>query len=1262
MTQRPPDPGPNGDFVHLHVHSEFSLLDGLSRIPEMTQRVADQGMPALALTDHGSMYGVIPFHAAAKKAGIKPIIGIEAYVAPRGMADKEGKADADYHHMILLAKDDTGYRNLLALTTAAHLDGYYYKPRIDKELLARHSKGLIGTSGCLGGEVLKRLAQGDEPGAAKVADEYRSILGPENFYIEIQEHGIDDQRRLHPQLVELARRQNIPLLATNDTHYTSPDQYEAHDLLVCIQTASNVDTPGRMRFENNEFYLKSAAEMRRLFNGELSDAMDNTLRVAEQCDVRLDYEGLRLPHFPVPEGETAESWLRKECERGLTDRYPRVTDEIRNRLDYELGIIGRMGYSGYFLIVADFIRFARERKIFTTCRGSAPGSIVTYSLGITPVDPLAYGLPFERFLNPDRVTMPDIDIDFQDSRRDEVIEYVTSKYGDDRVAQIITFGTLGAKAAIRDVGRAMGLTYAEADRVAKAVPNELNISLDRAVETSPPLRELMAGDERVEKLIGIAKQVEGVSRHASTHAAGIVISREPLTEIMPLQRATDGRTTMTQFEMHACEALGLLKFDFLGLINLTILADAVELVKLHRSVDIDVDNLPLDDARTFELLSTGETTGIFQLEGSGMRRYVKELKPTEVRDLAAMVALFRPGPMANIPAYIRRKHGLEPVTYLHESLEPALKDTYGIFVYQEDIMTAAIAMADYTGPEADNLCYAIRKKKEDVLRQHEAKFKAGAKRKGIPPHIVDQVFAAFEPFARYGFNKAHATCYGLIAYQTAYLKANYPIEFMTAVLNGFSGRAEKVAAVIAECRRLGIEVRPPDVQRSHAMFTVETDGAGAPEAIRFGMGAIKNVGEGAVEAITSVRDGGEEPGPFRSLDDLCRRVDLRTVNKRVLESLIKSNALSSLGTASALLGALDVALEAGQRHQRDVAAGQSTLFDLFAVPDDASTTFLDGGEEIPRRERLRWEKELIGLYLSEHPLGDIADELPDYVTAYTGELAEESDQSRVTLGGIIQSSRRVVTRAGSTMLVATLEDLQGSVEVVVFPKVFEQTAPSWTDDGVVLVSGRVDHRDESAQLLCEAVWSWDDAVRLGPAGFAAERDRLQRFRGPRGSQPAPQGVWNGGAESGSAPVPVRPEPPVAMPVEAAEHVSVAVPRAVAVDVAGAEPAAGAPEADEAPAPADAVPLQSAAAGAEGTVAVAFDAGLPADRVYAALEALQNAIRGRPGPLPVVIGMTGAGWQVKLPERVAWDERLPEALRRIAGIPLSVELRSTPAAP
>ncbi len=1306
MTQRPEIAGPDGQFVHLHVHSEFSLLDGLSRIPQLARRAAETGMPALAITDHGAMYGAIEFYQAATAAGIKPIIGVEAYVAPRRHTDKEARIDANPYHMVLLAKDLTGYRNLMEIITRAHLDGYYYKPRIDKELLAAHSAGLIGTSGCLSGEVLRRLAEGDEKAADRAADEYRSILGEGNFFIEVQDHGVPDQVRLHPQLVELARRMNLPLVATNDTHYTVPEQHEAHDLLLCIQTGANLDTPNRMRFDTNEFYLKSPAEMRSLFHGELPEAMDNTLRIAEMVDLRLEFDQLRLPHFPVPPGETAATWLRKECERGLAVRYGEpIPDAVRHRFEYELGIIDRMGYSAYFLIVADFTRFAREQGIMTTCRGSAPGSVVTYSLGITPVDPLEYGLPFERFLNPDRVTMPDIDIDFADSRRDEVIEYVTRKYGEDRVAQIITFGTLGAKAAIRDTGRAMSLTYAEADRVAKAVPNELNISLERAIETSPQLRELIAGDDRVDRLITIAKQLEGVSRHASTHAAGIVISREPLTEIMPLQRATDGRTTMTQFEMHACEALGLLKFDFLGLINLTILADAVELIRTHRGVAIDVDNLPLDDAKTFQLLSTGETTGIFQLESAGMRRYVKELKPTEVRDLAAMVALFRPGPMANIPSYIRRKHGEEQVTYLHPSLEPALRDTYGIFVYQEDIMTAAIAMADYTGPEADNLCYAIRKKKEKVLHEHETKFKAGAKRKGISPAIVDQVFAAFEPFARYGFNKAHATCYGLIAYQTAYLKANYPIEFMTAVLNGFRGRAEKVAGVVAECRRLGIDVRPPDVQRSQALFTVETDGAGIPEGIRFGLVAVKNVGEGAIESIVAAREGrsefSDETGEFRSLDDLGRRVDLRTVNKRVLESLIKAGALRGLGGAGGLLGRLDVALDTAARHQRDVAAGQGTLFDLFAAPvEEATPTNLADAapsgpeEEIPQRERLRWEKELLGLYLTEHPLGEITEVLPEYVTAYSGDLSEEDDQARVTLGGILQGVRRVITRAGSTMLVANLEDLQGTVEVVVFPKVFAETANAWAEDAVVLISGRVDHRDDDAKLLCEAVHAWDDAVRMGPVAFSAERDRLLRGRG-RGwgrNRPGPNGSGGDGHGNGSnggspernqgawnrtgEPVPMASPSSAALPVggpatDAATAVAVVSPtKPRPLDTDGGDPQVAQartprpdtflvepPDADEAAIPADAVPIQASPAGA-AAVEVTFEGSAPGDRLLPAIEAVTELLRSRPGSLPVLleVPVAGARHQIRLRERVAWDEQLADALRDATDLPVAVALR------
>ncbi|MBF8290233.1 MAG: dnaE, partial [Chloroflexi bacterium] len=704
----------SNDFVHLHTHSEFSLLDGLGRINDLVDEAGAQGFDSLAITDHGALYGAVAFHQAARAKGIKPIIGVETYVARRSMRDKEGKADAQPFHLILLAADLTGYRNLCRLITDAHIDGYYYKPRIDREHLAKYSEGLIGLSACLNGEVSRALEVEDWDLARTIAGEYGEILGKDRFYLELQDHGMPEQKRLNEQLLRLAPETGLPLVVTNDLHYVHRRQAAAHDVLLCVGTGNNLDTPGRMKFDSDNLFLKSAAEMAALFPDQ-RDALLNTRRIAEMCDLKLPLGQLRIPHFPVPDGETPESWLRKECERGLAWRYGTVTPELQVRLDYELGVITSMGYAGYFLIVADFIRYAREQGIQTTCRGSAPGSIVTYTLGITPVDPIAYGLPFERFLNPDRVTMPDIDVDFQDDRRDEVIAYVSRKYGQDHVAQIITFGTMLARAAIRDVGRVLGHSYGEVDRIAKAVPNQLGIRLEEALEISPQLKELVAGDDGVRKVIEFARQLEGVARNASTHAAGVVISREPLTELMPLQKATNSDSLMTQYEMHSIESLGLLKFDFLGLSNLTILKNAVDQVKAQRGVDIDLDHIPLDDAATFELLASGETTGIFQLESAGMRRYVRELQPTSVFDLAAMVALYRPGPMDNIPAYIRRKHGQEPVTYLHPLLEPFLARTYGIFVYQEDIMAAAIALGGFTGPEADTLGYAIRKKKSSVL-------------------------------------------------------------------------------------------------------------------------------------------------------------------------------------------------------------------------------------------------------------------------------------------------------------------------------------------------------------------------------------------------------------------------------------------------------------------------------------------------------------------------------------------------------------------
>lgn len=1274
------------DFVHLHTHSEFSLLDGLGRIPDLVDEAGAQGFDSLAITDHGALYGAVAFYQAAKAKGIRPIIGVETYVARRSMTDKEGKADAQPFHLILLASDLTGYRNLCRLITDAHIDGYYYKPRIDREHLARHSAGLIGLSACLNGEVARALEVDDWGLARSLAGEYADILGRDRFFLELQDHGLAEQRRLNEQLLRLAPETGLPLVVTNDLHYVHRRQAPAHDVLLCVGTGNNLDTPGRMKFESDAFYLKSAADMAALFPDQ-RDAVLNTRRIAEMCDLALPLGQLRIPHFPVPDGETAESWLTKECERGLAWRYGSVTPELRARLDYELGVITSMGYAGYFLIVADFIRYAREQGIQTTCRGSAPGSIVTYTLGITPVDPIAYGLPFERFLNPDRVTMPDIDVDFQDDRRDEVIAYVSRKYGQDHVAQIITFGTMLARAAIRDVGRVLGHSYGDVDRIAKAVPNQLGIRLDEALEASPQLREQYEGDEGVRRVIDFAKQLEGVARNASTHAAGVVISREPLTELMPLQKATNSDALMTQYEMHAIEALGLLKFDFLGLSNLTILRNAVDAVKSHRGIDIDLDRIPLDDAATFDLLASGETTGIFQLESAGMRRYVRELRPTSVFDLAAMVALYRPGPMDNIPAYIRRKHGQEPVTYLHPLLEPFLERTYGIFVYQEDIMAAAIALGGFTGPEADTLGYAIRKKKSSVLRAQKEKFVSRAAERGVPPQTIDAVFKAFEPFERYGFNKAHATCYGLIAYQTAYLKANYTVEYMTSVLSAFRSSEEKVAAAVAECRRLGIEVRPPDIHRSQLEFTVEG------EAIRFGLLAVKNVGQGAIESIIAAR---EAEGPFRSLTDFCTRIDLRLANRKVIESLARVGALSAFGHPTQVLTGLDDAIAAAQATQRDRITGQVSLFDLGAADASALERPLPSTPEAPVRERLRWEKELLGLYLSEHPMGEVADRVADFVTAYSGDLRDESlDGQRLVVGGIVVGSRTVVTRARATMAVVTIEDLQGSIEVVVFPKLFEQTGPTWQEGSILLVAGRVDHRGEEVSLLADLVMPWDDAVVKGPEAFAREvaaGDRGAFRRRPvgaagesggngrddrngnghrngngRGDAPRSSFAAPTAAETRAVGGPVvtgpglpsrRPEVPYVSPLRAD-----AVPAAALPGIAPAEPVPAHPATpdvdDEPPLPDEARARALAAAAAEtvpigpaggGRVLHVRFGGAPADQLVRAMEIFRQLVRERPGETRVVVHVPapgGTALPMELKQAVAYDaELLAEVSRRL----------------
>jgi DNA polymerase III subunit alpha len=1306
------------DFVHLHSHSEFSLLDGLGRITDMVDEASAKGFDSLALTDHGALYGSVAFHQAASQRGIKPIIGVETYIARRSMTDREGKADAQPFHLILLATNLVGYRNLCRLVTDAHIDGYYYKPRIDREHLAKHSEGLVGLSACLNGEISRALEVEDWDLARALAGEYGDILGKDRFYLELQDHGLPEQRRLNEQLLRLAPEVGLPLVVTNDLHYVRREQAPAHDVLLCVGTGSNLDTPGRMKFESDSFYLKSAAEMAALFPDQL-EALRNTKRIAEMCDVELPLGQTRIPNFPVPPGETVESWLRAECQRGLAWRYGTVTDALTTRLDYELGVIIRMGYAGYFLIVADFIRYAREQGIQTTCRGSAPGSIVTYTLGITPVDPIAYDLPFERFLNPDRVTMPDIDVDFQDDRRDEVIAYVSRKYGQDHVAQIITFGTMLARAAIRDVGRVLGHSYGDVDRVAKAVPNQLGIRLEDALEMSPQLKEQYDGDPGVKSIIDFARQLEGVARNASTHAAGVVISDEPLTELMPLQKATNSDALMTQYEMHAIEALGLLKFDFLGLSNLTILKNAVDLIRAHRGVEVDLDRIPLDDPTTFELLASGETTGIFQLESAGMRRYVRELRPTSVFDLAAMVALYRPGPMDNIPAYIRRKHGQEAVTYLHPLLEPFLERTYGIFVYQEDIMAAAIALGGFTGPEADTLGYAIRKKKSSLLRAQKEKFVTQAAERGVAPNVIDAVFAAFQPFERYGFNKAHATCYGLIAYQTAYLKANYTVDFMASVLSAFRDNEEKVAAAVAECRRLGIEVRPPDVARSALEFTVEEG------AIRFGLLAVKNVGQGAIESIVASR---EADGPFKSLADFCTRIDLRLANRKVLESLAKVGALSAFGHPAQVLQGLDDAMASAQATQRDRVTGQTSLFDM--VSDDV-TVFerpLPTVPEAPVRERLRWEKELLGLYLSEHPMGEVADRVGDFVTAYSGDLREESlDGQRLVIAGIVVGSRTIITRARSTMAAVTLEDLQGSIEVVVFPKLYEQTLGTWAEGAILVVAGKVDHRGEEVSLLADLVMPWDEAAALGTEAFAQQvaagdrgpgRRRVpvgpggagggpgdgSRDRGRWPSQGAPNGNGNGNGNGsgygngGGGPVRPglgrRPEIPYVSPLRggrmpAAGPLELAPAgvrpgdRSINAELPAIAPAqpmptyqelpgAGTPFPDEADEPAlpdetrqrvavesqaPTVPTESAGS---SVLHVHFKAG-PSTQLLEAMKTFRQLLRERPGETRVVVhvpGPGGASLPMSLTTPVAYDTDLTaEIIRRLGEGSVQVQLEA-----
>ena len=1027
-------------------------------------------MAALALTDHGALYGAVDFYTTAKAAGIKPIVGVETYIARGGRADRDAKVEGHGKpfHLVLLAKNFAGYQNLVSLVTSAHLEGYYYRPRMDKQLLRERSDGLIALSACLQGEVSRAIQEQGIDAACAAALEHQAIFGKGNFYLELMAHGIPEQETVNAGIREVSRRTGVPLVVTNDIHYVHAEDAEAQDIMVCIQSGKTVDQPDRLKMiDHPELYMKSAAQMAELFPDD-REALENTVRIAEACDLELPLGKLILPHFEVPKGLTQDEQLRMLAERGIPAKYGAMTPELKERMERELGVIAKMGYSGYMLIVQDFVAFAQSRGILTAVRGSAGGSLVSYAIGLTDIDPLKYGLIFDRFLNLERYTQPDIDVDFMDDRRDEVIAYVTEKYGSDHVAQIVTFNTMLARAAVRDVARVLGMSYGEADRVAKVIPTGPGAATLSESRVDVPELEQLAQEPDVSRLIDLAEKVEGLVRSTGTHAAGVVITRDPLTTLVPVERPKGkAEGYQTQYEDKQIEKLGLLKFDFLGLSNLTILDHALKLIERQRGITIKREDIPLSDAKTFALLASGETTGLFQLESAGMRRYIQALKPDRVEDVMAMVALFRPGPMEYIPRYIARKHGQEPVTYAHPSLEPVLRSTYGVMVYQEDVMAVTQALAGFTLGEADVLCYAIRKKIREKLDAQKEKFVAGALKHGVSPGIIDTVWKDFEPFAQYGFNRAHAAIYGLIAYHTAYLKANYTAEYMTAVLSSDMGNSERVAIAIAECRRMGIPVMPPDVNVSRFDFVVNG------EEIRFGLGAIKNVGEGAIENIVAARDAG---GPFRSLEDLCGRIDLQRNNKRVLESLIKAGACDAFGPRLAQLTRLDAALATGQREAKDRLSGQVSLFDLAAEPGIAAPPT---GPEASRKELLGWEKELLGIYVSDHPLTDVAQRIGDVPgIVYLAELKEVKDDL-VTVVCVVTSARKHITMKNkSLMLFAQVEDLTGSAEVTVFPRTYEQTAGVWNTDEILLVLARVEQRDESPKLLCE------HAVPFNEAGIA----------------------------------------------------------------------------------------------------------------------------------------------------------------------------------
>lgn len=1049
-------------FVHLHVHTEYSLLDGATRLRQLVERAKEFGMPAVALTDHGVMYAAVKFYQLAREAGIKPILGCEVYVAPRTRFDKEARLDERSYHLTLLAETNEGYQNLLILVSKASTEGFYYRPRVDLDLLRQHAKGIIALSGCLSGQILSLLDQGQDELAEKMLLEYQGIFGQENFFVEVQNQGLEEQRRLNPRLIRLARSRGVPLIVTNDVHYLERADAEVQDILLCIQTGKTLSDPERLKFSNDQFYFKSPEEMAELFH-DLPEAIANTVEVANRCRVELDFDHFHLPHFPLPEGITAEAYLRDLCAQGTRARYGEPKAAVRERLEYELNMIEKMGFTSYFLIVHDFIDFARRRGIpVGPGRGSAAGSLVAYVLGITAVDPLQYGLIFERFLNPERVTMPDIDIDFCYVRRDEVIRYVTEKYGEDRVAQIITFGTMAARAVIRDVGRVLELPYTQIDRIARLIPGGPRVTIAKALEYSGELREYLAENPDARTVVEIGRKLEGLPRHASTHAAGVVVSREPLHTYTPVQRNKDEITT--QFDMEDLESIGLLKMDFLGLRTLTVIHDTVEMLK-ERGIEIDISRLPLDDPKPYQLLREIRTAGVFQMESRLYQRLCRDLQPENFDDIVAMMALGRPGALQSgmMEDYFLCRHEKKKVRYLHPALEPILRETYGLILYQEQVMQIASLLADYSLGEADILRRGMGKKKASLIQQHRERFVSGAGRHGIPAEMAHTIFDQMEYFGGYGFNKSHSVAYALIAYQIAYLKTYYPVEFMAASLTSVMGSSGKVAFYIEECRQMGIEVLAPDVNESGMHFTV----VGANQ-IRFGLAAVKNVGTGAIGEIVK----GRSEEPYQSLTDFCYKVDIGRVNVKVLESLIRCGAMDSLGgRRSQYTAVLETVVQRAQYAQREQGKGQLSLTDQLEGVEgfrQIADPLPDLPEYLPE-EILKMEKELLGFYLTAHPLDPYRARYYRFTQMKIGELSELEDGSEVVVGGVLADLKSHTTKKGQMMAFFTLEDWSGSIEGVIFPFIYAKSHMLLRRDQPVLIVGKLEQREEELSLIAEQI-------------------------------------------------------------------------------------------------------------------------------------------------------------------------------------------------